>query len=83
MTTLTLPPPATGAKSHTAVAITSQYATAAAMRPGDTFTIDGPTDSEFVSMVATEDRDGTHKVRLSVHRDGIPALIAELQRLTL
>ena len=78
-----LPAPSTPNKSFTAASAMSGFATASAMRPGDTFTI-RESDSGFVEFDFVEPARGVrpdHRVRVSIHRAGIPALIAELQRL--
>lgn len=79
--------PAPTRPNHSAASVTAfqAFATAAVMRPGDGFTIEpSPKPSQFVNMKFTEPPRGTrpaHTVVISLHRAGIPAVIAELQRL--
>ena len=79
----TLPAPTTPNKSHTAASVAGSFATASAMRPGDGLTI-RTSGSGFVNFEFVEPDRGDrieHRVVVSIHRDGIPAVIAELQRL--
>ena len=73
----TLRPPKRGHFSATAIRTHRDYTTAVAIRPGDTFTI--RRSMGFVILTFTQDE---RRVDVSIHDDGIPALIAELQRLT-
>jgi hypothetical protein len=51
------------------------------MRPGDGFTITSDRD-DFIDMEFTDcSADRSSTLSVSIHRDGIPAVIAELQRL--
>lgn len=76
------PPTRSVADSFAVVTLSQWYAHAAVMRPGNGFTIDkmptgtGAPDPDWVSLRATRD---DQSVTISIHRDGIPALIAHLQ----
>jgi hypothetical protein len=54
------------------------------MRPGDGFTIDRNGPRQFIEFTFIEparpDRP-EQRIVVTIHRDGIPAVIAELQRL--
>jgi Tfp pilus assembly protein PilX len=76
-TTTALPPPTKGHRSHTSISVDRNGAFVAAMRIGDGLAI--TTAGVFVHMMF---KDGDRVVGASIHRDGIPALIAELQRLS-
>jgi hypothetical protein len=81
-TTRTLPPPTSGHRSRTRVSIESRYAVATAMRLGDGLQATNDNDG-FVTLRATDTTaDVSREIWLSIHRDGISALIAELQRVT-
>jgi hypothetical protein len=79
--TNTLPPPTRANQSHTAVRVNTHWANASVWQPGDGFTVTEARD--FIALTATKPRDGhlDDEVSIHIHRDGIPALIAELQRL--
>jgi len=84
MTTNTLPAPTEGHRAYPSISATDGYAVASVMRPGHGFTIvdDG---RGFITLRATqprEERSIDAQVSICIHRNGIPALIAELQRLT-
>jgi hypothetical protein len=79
----TLAPPSAPNKSYTAASCLTGFATASAMRPGDGFVI-RESGSGFINFEFFEPATGTRSERrilVTVHRDGIPAVIAELQRL--
>jgi hypothetical protein len=78
-TTTTLPPPTKGHRSFASVRVTPGLATAAVKQLGDTFTISDQLGGEYIKLRAQGRAD---VVILSISRDGIPALIAELQRLS-
>ena len=81
-----LAPPDRPNRSYTCASAFAGFATASAMRPGDGLTITMTTGSTFVQFEATEPANGTrreNRVVLCIPRDGVPAVIAELQRLTL
>jgi hypothetical protein len=80
----TLAPPSAPSKSYTAASCLTGFATASAMRPGDGLTITQSGFRQFIEFTFTEparpDR-AEQRIMVSIHRDGIPAVIAELQRL--
>lgn len=80
----TLAPPSAPNKSYTAASCLTGFATASAMRPGDGLTISRSGFRQFIEFVFTEpataDRS-EQRIVVTIHRDGIPAVIAELQRL--
>jgi hypothetical protein len=79
----TLAPPSAPNKSYTAASCLTGFATASAMRPGDGFTIvEG--HPGFIEFAFTEPARADrieHRIVVTIHRSGVPAVIAELQRL--
>lgn len=74
-----LPAPTRPGSACASVSAVSGYSFAAVARIGRGFTI--TSDHEWITLRAEDDSNG-HKVGIAISRDGIPALIAELQRLT-
>lgn len=70
-------PPPQPAKSHATISVIDTYAVAVVMRPGDGFRI----NANWSSIELTAKR-GQKEVTIIIDRAGIPAVIAELQRLT-
>jgi hypothetical protein len=80
----TLAPPSAPNKSYTAASCLTGFATASAMRHGDGFTITQSGDRQFIEFTFTEPERAARieqRVVVTIHRSGIPAVIAELQRL--
>lgn len=78
----TLPAPTTGNNSHTALSFAPRYATASVWQPGCGFAI--TKDGNFLTLTATKPHKNglDDEVSIQIHLEGIPALVAEIQRLT-
>ena len=79
---MNLPPPTEPNRSHTVVFMSQHFATAAASRLG--VGLECVDRGPYVMLVftATDTPElPERRVSVSIHRDGIPAVIAELQRL--